>query len=337
MVTVGMLHTRKHPKNVRKAFACAAVAKMEGVGFYYFSPKDVNFTARRIMGYVYENGEWLQKDLPFPNVIFNAVGMKTDEEIKVYQQLKDLIPFTSYSIGNKMNVYKRIEKMPEFADYLIPSITIVNAAEVFDALKKYEKVIVKPVSGSQGRGIWFIEQDGKKYCTISGAKHQTMNKEELTEVLQMLISDQAYLVQPYILCRTKEGNPYDFRIHVQKDGQGKWMITIIYPRIGAKDRVTSNISRGGSMGTLSSFLEREFEGESRNIRKILRKFAERFTNEFEKLYDVEFDELGIDIGVDENHKLWIFEVNWRPGNGQLAFDVAKNLIPYAVYVANKAK
>ncbi|PID21073.1 alpha-L-glutamate ligase [Sporosarcina sp. P3] len=337
MVTVGMLHSRKHPSKVKKAFAWAAVAKMEGVDFYYFSPRDVNFKTKVISGYVYEQGEWIQKEMLFPDVIYNACGMKTDEDIDVYTKLSGMIPFTSHSVGNKMSVYRRISKMPEFEDYLIPSVHVEQPDVVLKALTKYKKVMIKPVSGSQGRGIWFIEKDGEQFHKIVDAEKTTINRKQLVSDLQDVINEQAYLVQPYISCRTKDGNPYDFRLHVQKDGEGKWMISIIYPRIGTMDRVTSNISRGGSMGVLRSFLEREFGDERRNMRQTLEKFADRFTNEFESTFNVKFDELGIDIGVDENNKLWIFEVNWRPGNDEIVFEVAKNLLPYAVYVAKQNK
>ena len=57
MVTVGMLHFRKHPQKVKKAYACAAVSKMEGIEFFYFSPGNVRFEDKSIHGYIYEKGE----------------------------------------------------------------------------------------------------------------------------------------------------------------------------------------------------------------------------------------------------------------------------------------
>ncbi|PIC85222.1 alpha-L-glutamate ligase [Sporosarcina sp. P20a] len=337
MITVGMLHSKKHPSKVDKAFAWAAVAKMEGIDFYYFSPCDVNFTTNVISGYVYEEGEWIQKELLFPDVIFNAYGMKTDEDTAVYNKLSEMVPFTSQRVGNKMSVYKRISKMSGFEKYLIPSIRVDQPKDVLETLTKYKKVIIKPVSGSQGKGVWFIEQDGEQFQKVVDTEKTTTNRKQLISELQDLISEEDYLVQPYILCRTKDGNPYDLRLHVQKDREGKWIIPIIFPRIGTMDRVTSNISRGGSKGELISFLQREFDDEWMNMKKTLEDFADHFTNEFESTYDVEFDELGIDIGVDENNKLWIFEVNWRPGCVDFMLAIAMNHIPYAMYIANQNK
>ena len=43
MALIGMLHYRKKPYGIRKAYACAAVAKMEGIEFFYFSYKGIDF------------------------------------------------------------------------------------------------------------------------------------------------------------------------------------------------------------------------------------------------------------------------------------------------------
>ena len=42
MTIIGMLHHRADPNNVKKAYAYAAVAKAEGVNFFYFTPGKVN-------------------------------------------------------------------------------------------------------------------------------------------------------------------------------------------------------------------------------------------------------------------------------------------------------
>ena len=34
---------------------------------------------------------------------------------------------------------------------------------------------------------------------------------------------------------------------------------------------------------------------------------------YKKYFNETIDELGMDVGLDENDKIWIFEVNWRPG------------------------
>ncbi|AMX00138.1 YheC/YheD family protein [Rummeliibacillus stabekisii] len=337
MVTVAMLHYRKHPHDIKKAYTCASIAKMEGINFYFFSPSAVRFEEKVIHGYQYENGTWILKEMPFPDVIYNATGMKTSFQKKVYRQLKKTIPFTSHPIGNKMKVFRKIKTIPEYAHYLIPSEIIKDSSDVLSALKRFKKIVIKPLSSNQGKGLIFIERNGDQIELLEGSQPKTVNITEFRKKIEMVIEEKAYLVQPYISSRTKDGFPFDFRIHVQKNGSGDWGITLIYPRIGSDDGVISNVSSGGYIGKLESFLEKEYGVESFDILRMLEQFPLRFLQKFDALYNNQLDELGIDIGIDENKKLWIFEVNWRPGYIYRELEAAMNTIPYAAYLANQKK
>src|SRR3954452_5822887 len=72
MTLIGMLHHRKDPNTVIKSYAYAAIAKAEGDKFVYFTPRSVNFVNKSIRGQVYEDGKWLERIMPFPDVIYNA-------------------------------------------------------------------------------------------------------------------------------------------------------------------------------------------------------------------------------------------------------------------------
>lgn len=101
--------------------------------------------------------------------------------------------------------------------------------------------------------------------------------------------------------------------------------------------ITSNLGSGGYTAYLDHFLQKEFNDDWFNVKRSLEHFSLSFSNHFDSLYDdFPLDELGIDVGIDENQRLWLFEVNWRPGipiifNGEL--DVARNSIHYAKYLA----
>lgn len=84
MTLIGMFHFRENPWDVTKAYAYAAAAKAEGVNFFYFTPKDVWVEEETIIGKVYENGKGVEKEFPFPDVIYNASAPpdKEAEEMK---------------------------------------------------------------------------------------------------------------------------------------------------------------------------------------------------------------------------------------------------------------
>ncbi len=335
MAWIGMLHNRKKPFEVKKAYACAAVAKMEGIDFFYFSYRDVDFECEKINGWVYQDGSWQEKQLNFPTVIINISGpKKTSFQKKIHKKLKATIPFTSHPVGNKMKVYKKIMNKGIFASYLIPTYSLSEKKHVRDLFDQSQRIVIKPYKGNHGKKVFFVErmEDGK-FKVMNGLEVKIYDEGQFHLFIEELKDEQKYLVQPFIECKTKAGLSYDFRLHVQKNGFGKWEINLIYPRISGNHKLISNVSSGGYRGELVSFLQEQFGHEYFNTKRLLEQFALSFASHLEELYEHSFDELGIDVGIDQEHKLWIYEVNWRPGAKHREFEVAKNLVKYAEYLA----
>ncbi|WP_077211707.1 YheC/YheD family protein [Bacillus dakarensis] len=335
MGVIAMLHYRKHPSHVKKAYSFAAVAKMEGIDFYYFSYSKVDFNAKKIDGWVYHNGKWVQKRMDFPKVIINASNPKTIEQKRISKRLKKIAIFTSHSVGNKMKVYEKILKGEEFADYLIPSIAVRKGEEVLDFFEKHTVAVIKPTSGNHGKKIIFIKKINTNFQVIEGVKKTLFEKSGLLTYIERLLKKQSYILQPFIECKTKAGLTYDFRLHILKNGTGKWEVTLIYPRVSGNAKLISNISSGGYRGEFGPFLKEEFGDRSNHVRQLLEGFAVSFATHFDTLYPNPFDELGIDVGLDQNLKIWIFEVNWRPGSKHREIEVARRLIPYCRYLASR--
>lgn len=344
MTLIGMLHHRKDPSKVKKTYAFAAVAKAEGAEFFYFSPKTVDFSNKSIKGQVFENGSWVNRTMPFPDVIYNAGDPnKLAKSEKVIQKLKKIIPFTTNSIGNKWSVYERLKKGKDFSHYLIPSEKISgNTVKFFQFLSSYEKIVFKPYNGRKGKGIYFISMKNKKFLVTKDSYSSYYSHSQLKELIEEKLSEETYIMQPYITSVTKSGQVYDFRLHVQKNGDGEWVITAIYPRIAPKGSIIPNINNGGFTNYLEPFLKQEFNEEALNMKGKLEHFSlslARHLDELQKrLYEEVIDEIGIDIGLDENKKIWIYEVNWLPGcppTFYLEMDVVINSIRYAMYLAKK--
>ena len=255
-----MLHYRKSPSEVKKAYAFAAVAKMEGIPFFYFSYSTVDFNRKIIKGWVYEDGAWIQRKMEFPDVVINISSPKTKKQLDIQRRLKASTIFTSYPVGDKMKVYKKVKMGNNSPHNLIPSVQLSNGEEVLGLLNKYSKVVIKPFSGNHGKNVIFFEkeEDGAVYIT-DGASKWMSNKVELLTFVETLTGQQAYMLQPFIECKTKAGLTYDYRIHVQKNGLGEWEINLIYPRISGSNKLISNISSGGYRGELSSFLQEEYD------------------------------------------------------------------------------
>ncbi|WP_281659052.1 YheC/YheD family protein [Halobacillus sp. Cin3] len=339
MTRIGMLHYRQKPHHVTKAFAYAAAAKMHGSDFFYFSYSGIDFDHRRIKGWIYQEGSWHEKDLPFPEVIINISAPRTSKQKAVSRALRRQIPFISRSIGSKLTVYNKIKRGKTFAGHLIPSHPLQSTEDVQLFLQDHPEAVIKPHSGRKGESIHFITklEDGS-VTWQTGLEKQTCPREVWEKKVTDLLQNKKYLIQPYIDSRTNAGFSYDFRLHVHKNEEGRWQTALIYPRISGTKRLTSNVSRGGYRGELVPFLKEEFGREYYNIKQLLEYFAVQFATHFETLYPGRsFDEIGIDAAVDRHQKLWIYEVNWRPGSRHREFSIARHMIPYACYMAQQYK
>ncbi|WP_249660615.1 YheC/YheD family protein [Lysinibacillus fusiformis] len=346
MTIIGMLHHRIDPTTVLKSYAYAAVAKAEGAQFFYFTPKSVDFAKRSIRAKVYEDGQWQEKTMPFPDVIYNAGSPeKLSVSKEIIERLKEEIPFTTYSIGNKWNVMKRLKEAKEFEQYLIPS-EIVKDADVFHKfINYYKRVVFKPIDGRKGKGIYFITKAGPKNFEVKKDSTNTIySKPQLDALLKEQLASGTFIMQPYIQSITKAGQVYDFRLHVQKNGEGKWVVTTVYPRIAPNGSIIPNINNGGFTNYLDPFLEQEFKEEAYNIRRMLEHFSLALAHHLDDIQMEKFgeviDEIGIDVGLDQQQKIWMYEVNWRPGCPPafyLELDVVINSIRYAMYLAKNPK
>ncbi|MFC0523293.1 YheC/YheD family protein [Pontibacillus salicampi] len=341
MTLIGMLHHRKDPETVIKSYAYAIVAKAEGADFIYFTPSMVHFGSETISGLVYEDGKWKPRRTRFPDVIYNTGSPeKLSKAMDVLRKLKEKVPFTTHSIGNKWRVNERLKEAGDFAQYLIPSKVVKTPKELLHFMEAFSDVVVKPVDGRKGQDIYYITKEQLHFIVNQSSHEERWNLASFINRMTDLLSEKAYIVQPYIRSRTKSGLAYDFRIHVQKDGAGKWVNTAIYPRIAPEGTIITNINNGGYTNYLDPFLHQEFQQEAFNIKKTLEYFGLALARHLDELQMVQYqeviDEIGIDVGLDTQRKLWIYEVNWRPGcppTFYLEMDVVRNTILYAMYLA----
>lgn len=345
MILIGFLYHRKDPRTLLKAPYYAIAAKEEGAELLYFSPKCVNFKTRTINGYVYdqEAEEWIKVNRRFPDVIYNIGSpQKLSRSQDIVDRLKTEIPFTSYSIGNKITVYRRLEEAGLFKKYIIPTKTVSSPQDIFNFLNTYKKLVFKPTNGHRGNGVTFIERSSNMYKVQTDDNNHLYTQKELINFIQKSLQQSNYLVQPYINSRTKDGHAYDLRLHVQKNGEGRWIIATMYAKISPSDSIVTNGHRGGICVSLNHFLMHEFPDCSYEMKQKLDHFALHLATHLDELqlkyHSQQLDELGIDVGIDENNRIWLYEVNWLPGMPRDYYGkkgVEQNTIRYAIFLANK--
>ena len=341
MITIGMLGRKSQATKLKYAMAC--VAKMKDVNFFYFTPSDVNYDEKTIEGTYHTGDKWEKKTFDYPNYIYDRMLFRSKKKyLKLYEEFKN-IPFNNEkSKGgsiNKSQMYEVIENSGCFLEYIIPYITVETIDDIFKQLDKYGKIVCKANEGSLGVSVYSIEKTDETYTIQIKAERTVFDEVGCYQFIQdnILNRNESFVVQPFIQSRTNDGNPFDIRAHLMKDENGQWTIARIYPRIGARSSVVSNLHLGGSTCDIKMFLNKHITVENpQELQKDLQKFVIDFANTIEKQFDFHFSELGLDIAIDENEKVWLFEVNMNRINVQnLTFEAANLAISYGKYIATK--
>lgn len=328
MKSVGMLRTSNNPLILARSVAY--VCDHYQINFFYFSPEDVDIDNRKINAQIFKNGEWIRQLVEFPTVVDNEPMKSCNKEI--YAALKETAILTTNPIGGKNKVFKLLKKSQLFEDVLIPYVLVEEPDDVLIYLEKYNKILLKPVFSNQGRNITAIERNGETYKVINDDTVEDIDYKGLVKLIVQKFLNPDYICQPFIESKTKDGSPFDIRLHVRKNEKGKWQKVKIYPRIGMGKNITSNISQGGSIAPNIPFLKSNFGNEWKEVKNKLEILCQSFPKRFESLYSYDLDALGIDLGIDLKGNIGLFEVNTYPGQQFFYLEDSEMRVAYYRYL-----
>ncbi|AXY56105.1 hypothetical protein CDG60_05680 [Acinetobacter chinensis] len=306
---VGFLRFDQNP--TIKVRAIAYICHYHNIDFFYFQPEDVDFEKKKINGRFFINENWEYRETDFPDLIDNAPSIAKYRSF--YDEMTKYVPFMCFRIGNKQKVQNILEKDGEFSHILIETEEVEGFEKFDHFLNRMKSVILKPNGGNMGRNIIKISKIGNDYKVETDG--EIINLSNLKKWFDEH-DFRGYIQQEYVNSLSKNNLPFDIRIHVRRGLNKKWNVVKVYPRIGINQNVTSNISQGGSISKLVGFLKNNYE-DYEEIQKKLNKFARDFPPYFQKFYNYDLDALGIDIGLDKEGNLKLFEVNTYPGSNFL--------------------
>lgn len=337
--TIGIFHDKGNPKDLYPEARINALnqeADRQNIKLLYFSSDDVDFKRKKIRALEITDNTWKETFADFPDVINNTGASNKHQQSITERKLRRIIPFTSFHVGNKFYLPSIMVKHRQFADLLVPFKMVRNKQIVYDYLEQEKIVVAKPILGARGESIYFIQKKGNRLTVTDHRIERIYNKNNFDEWIdQVLLRKKfSYMVQRYVDCRTKEKEPYDIRAHMQKNEHNEWQITKIYPRIGSKESILSNISRGGRTQELTEFLIEQFgEKTGENYNEELRSLSTDLTKYLDRIHNFSLDELGLDLAIDNTGRFWLHEVNNGPQTTYHEVERAVNTIGYAKYIA----
>lgn len=336
-MNIGIMRNNNKPTYLSKLIAI--YSKAFDVNVLYIRPKDVNIETGTVNAKEFNKGKWekVQVELPTFIDISQFCFKKENRDIIKYLRLNTCLSDNGLNRNNKMRFIEKMQEDSELNYLVIPT----ERVESFETIKNFStrnrKMILKPVSGQFGNDIYFLSCESKnQYLLQHDTKSSKLSNKELKQFYDKVIDNKAYIVQKYIDSKTKQGHPFDCRINVEKDETGQWTVAKMFFRIGIGQKVVSNISQGGAVATLNVFLKANYPPEqAKAIKASLHKIADRIPIKVEEIRKQELMTLGIDVGIDRDGSVYLFEVNSAPGTSQLRETVAELRAKYYKFMLDK--
>ncbi len=354
MVSLGILVTNLLQE---EAYFCAiAKASLTNCAkIYLFLPSDTDLIRKIAKGksYCQITNTWKDATFPLPTFIYDRCFYEDEAVYRkhfpfvTWLKSQPNIYFLGHGLPNKWIVHNLLNNDPIISFFLPNTKILTNSTEVFSMLARHSTILLKPVSGSQGKGIFILAHKNKIITLTTKKNGKTYNKQltkmEVKQLIYKVLKQRKYLLQPFLQLTNNEQRPFDIRIFLQKNKDGKWTEIGRGIRTGKIGDYTSNLSSGGEVACYKDWLDLlpidAWQPLQHNLSTLIKRIPTTLEREGYKLF-----EIGLDFGFDTNGKLWLLEVNSKPGRKVVTTNfpemndvLAKAPILYCLYLDAKRK
>ncbi|MDQ6422352.1 YheC/YheD family protein [Paenibacillus sp. LHD-117] len=297
-----------------------------GLHVFVFTPQDVNVGKNRIHALFYhpETGRWVRRWTSFPHLIFDRCRIQHShryDELLKFRSRYNHLTFLNRPLRNKWQIHTLLSKDVRFSTYLPKTRYIGSVDDIREMLRSFPLLYLKPINGTGGRGILRIERLQGGMLHVQGRDQdrrivppQRMSSDKLSGYLaHWNLKDVRYIVQQGIQLKLKNGCVHDYRMLVQKNGEGRWQVTGCAGRVGAPGSITANLHGGGRAAKMDQLLE-QWIGDAAKREAIKEEVAEFGASlaAYLELCCGALCELAIDLAIDKNGRIWLIEVNPKP-------------------------
>lgn len=302
-----------------------------------FSLEGIDPAQNSIDGYIFnpETNKWEQGVYSFPAAVFKITYINKRWRNYFQTVLGNRI-FNSY-VFNKWEMYEWLSQVPQLNQHLPETILYKDPKDLEAFLHLHQQIYVKPVNGSHGVGIYKVskmggnynidyDQDGVHY------KFSISNVFDLAEFFSRQFKRKKYVLQQAINLISIEGRKIDFRIVMAKNQAGVWKDMIMVAKYGKSGSIVTNIKSGGSAEIGEITLKKMLDLSEKEVFQWRQKISHLILEAVKSIeqFGVHCGNLGIDIGIDTQKKIWLIEMNNFNPDPSIARDVNNRQIFYQI-------
>ncbi|WP_254119557.1 YheC/YheD family protein [Bacillus sp. FJAT-29790] len=220
----------------------------------------------------------------------------------------------SVSVG-KWTKYKLILEDENLASHL-PVTKLFKEESLWELMDLYSELMIKPSFGHKGKGVIQITSFGEdKFGVQAGLNKITIHgKKPLFKYLREnhCSPKRQYIIQKWISLAKIEDSPIDIRVIVQrKRKSSEWIVTGKLAKIARDGFIITSAAK--ELVPVEEAIERS-SLNSQLIQKILIELDQVSLNTARQLekYYTKSRLIGLDMGIDQEGKIWIIEANLTP-------------------------
>lgn len=296
-----------------------------GAEVFLFGPQDVRFAERRIRGYVPAESGWKSEWCSWPDIVIDRYRYYPIPKHSLYLPFRrqNWFRYANSRFTNKFQVHQVLAQDPLLERWL-PETKPYSRENLAALLQRHRLLYLKPTNGSGGRSILRVERTPGGYRLHGRTKLQAKSSEKLASMRELCRrleqwmeqekhGNELFFLQQGLALDLVPERIVDARLLAQKDGSGRWRLTGMGLRMGAPHSSTSNLHGGGKALPAARFLTERF-GAAEAARIILecKELALKTVARIEEHFG-QMMEFGFDVGIDVSGKLWIIEINPKPG------------------------
>lgn len=286
-----------------------------------FSLQGINSNRLTVKGLIFNpaSNQWEKGVFPYPSSFFIKSKMIPYPCIQHFQSVIGHTIFNNFHF-DKWEMYQILNSFPPLKKYLPDSKLYGKPEDILNLLKQQNDLFIKPLNGSRGRSIYKLSSRNKGIAVRYRDHTRMITKGEAKRVFKERLKKKAFIIQKSVDLISYEKKVIDFRIIMTRNGFGEWMETGIIARYGKKGSIVSNIRQGGTaekgeLALKKFFLPEEVSQIKQEMSLVARQVAECLDKT-----GVHCANMGVDIGLDRNKKLWIIEIQHNNPDHTLALD-----------------
>lgn len=272
-----------------------------------------------LIGAVERQGIFQIGPYPLPKVIYDlGVFKKKDrpaaKKIRTVLADQEVILVNSRSAFSKWATHIALAENNSVSPHLPKSVRFRGISDLVGMLSIYPKICVKSLWGSRGKEVMFIEKKNKGLTLLypNGSVQTFGQIEDLAEAISRFMQDKEFIVQEWIELAVKQNRRFDIRVLLQKVSLNRWDCTALCLRLALPGHGSTSTSQGSEVKQVLPVLKKLWPAHYLVIVAKIKKLAFNAAQILEAKYGP-LGELGIDIGIDIQGEVWLFEVNSKPG------------------------